>query len=134
MLRRIKKPTPFAFVLDLLEPVQPFTRAMFGCTALYLDDKIVLILRDKEDYPRDNGVWLATTAQHHDSLRRDLPSIRSIELFGGGPTGWQNLPADAPDFEESVRLVCKLVKKGDPRIGKIPLNKRKPRKARPKGV
>jgi hypothetical protein len=40
----------------------------------------------------------------HGSLRRKLPNLRSIAAFGVGETGWQVLPVDAGDFEESVRL------------------------------
>jgi hypothetical protein len=50
--------------------------------------------------------------------------MRRIYLFGNGETSWQNLPAEADDFEESVFRACALIRKGDPRIGKIP----KPRK------
>ena len=47
---------------------------MFGCTAIYAGEKIVLILRQKPSYERDNGVWLATTREHHDSLRENFPT------------------------------------------------------------
>jgi hypothetical protein len=101
---------------------------MFGCVGVYVGDKIVLILRDKADPLRDQGVWLATTEEHHAALKRDFPSMRSIALFGSGVTGWQVLPAQAADFEECVLRACALVLKGDPRIGKIP-KARKPKKA-----
>ena len=41
-----------------------------------------------------------------DSLRRDFPNMRSLEEFGKAVTGWQVLPADAPDFEESSLRAC----------------------------
>ena len=119
---RKTKPIPFEFVLDELAGVEPWTRPMFGCTAVYVEERIVFILRDKKD--RDDGVWIATTKEHHVSLRRELPNLRSIAVFGVGETGWQLLPVDAEDFEESVVLACALVRAGDPRIGKVP----KPRK------
>jgi hypothetical protein len=72
-------------------------------------------------------VWLATTIEHHESLRREFPNMRSIGVLGTAVTGWQNLPSDAPDFEESALHACELVIAGDPRIGKIPKPK-KPRK------
>jgi hypothetical protein len=55
---------------------------MFGCTAIYVGEKIALILRQKPSYERDNGVWLATTREHHESLRQDFPNMRSIALLG----------------------------------------------------
>jgi hypothetical protein len=114
------KPIPFEFVLEWLDELAPYTNPMFGCTAVYVGNKIVFILRDRGNSPPDDGVWIATTAEHHESLRRDLPSMRDIEIFGPGPTGWQVLPVSSGDFEESVRLACDFVLRGDERIGKIP--------------
>ena len=72
---------------------------MFGCLAVYVKDQVVLILRDHRDHPADNGVWLATFPEHHASLRREFPQMRSIQRFGTPVTSWQVLPADASDFE-----------------------------------
>jgi hypothetical protein len=115
-----RKPVPHEFVLDALAPLSPVTRSMFGCLAIYVQDKIVLILRDKREPTADNGVWLATTEEHHWSLRRDFPNMRSIEVFGKEVTGWQVLPADEQDFEEAAMRACEFVLAGDPRIGKVP--------------
>ena len=122
------KAIPFDFVLEALARGKPYTKPLFGCTAVYVGERIVFALRQKAEGTADNGIWLATTAEHHASLRRDFPSMRSIELFGPGPTGWQVLPVSAPDFEESVFRACALVLRGDPRIGKIPKTKRIPRR------
>jgi len=126
-----RKAVPFEFVLDAMTPLSPRTRPMFGCLAVYVRGKIVLVLRHKEEANPDNGVWLATTKDHHASLRRDFPNMRSIAVLGKAVTGWQVLPADAPDFEESALRACELVAAGDPRIGKIPRRKHgKPAKSR----
>jgi hypothetical protein len=77
-------------------------------------------LRDKRDATADNGVWLATTVEHHESLRHEFPNMRSVQVFGTKVTAWQVLPVDAPDFEESALAACELVVAGDPRIGKVP--------------
>jgi hypothetical protein len=116
----VRRNVPHQFVLDALAALAPETRPMFGCLAVYVQDKIVLILRDKRDPAADNGVWLATTEEHHQSLRREFPNLRSIQVFGKPVTGWQVLPADAPDFEEAALHACELVLAKDPRIGKIP--------------
>ena len=115
-----RKAVPHQFVLDALAALLPTTRPMFGCLAVYVADKIVLILRDKRGETADNGVWLATTKDHHDSLRREFPNMRSIQVLGGGVTGWQVLPADVPDFEEAVLRACERILAADPRIGKVP--------------
>lgn len=121
-----RKGPPHPFVLEALAQIGPRTNPMFGCLAVYVGEKIVLILRDKPTYAGDNGVWLATTQDHHKSLQREFPYMRSIKLLGKKVTGWQVLPIDAPDFEESALRACELVIMGDPRIGKIP-NARRPR-------
>jgi len=115
-----RKPIPHAFVLDAISALSPYTRPMFGCLAIYVKDKIVLILRDKPKSTADNGVWLATTQERHQSLRREFPNMRSIQVLGKAVTGWQVLPVDAPDFESAALRACELVLAGDPRIGKIP--------------
>ena len=101
-----RKPVPHEFVLEALFARQPRTRPMFGCLAVYVGEKIVLILRDRPTSKADNGVWLATTPV----------------------TDWQVLPADTPDFEESALRACELVLAGDPRVGKIPSRKRSGRR------
>lgn len=115
-----RKAVPYEFVLDAIAELSPRTHPMFGCLAVYVKEKIVLILRDKRDKSADNGVWLATTEAHHQSLHRDFPHMRSIQIFGKSVTGWQVLPDDAPDFEEAALRACELIVARDPRIGKIP--------------
>ena len=107
---------------------------MFGCLAVYVREKIVLILRDKKDHTADNGVWLATTQEHHASLRREFPNMRSIPVLGKKVTGWQVLPASAPDFEETALHACDLIAAGDPRIGKVPGARRASKPAAKKAV
>jgi hypothetical protein len=115
-----RKPVPHRFVLDALAELEPRTNPMFGCLAIYVGEKIVLILRDKPSDPSDNGVWLATTHEHHDSLRNEFPSMRSIQLLGKKITGWQVIPADSKNFEADALRACELVLADDPRIGKVP--------------
>jgi hypothetical protein len=109
---RKQRQVPFDFVLDELAVLDPWTRPMFGCVAVYVEERILFILRaGKND--SDNGVWIATTKEHHDSLRREFPNLRSIAVLGTGVTGWQILPDDADDFEESVLRACVLARAGE---------------------
>jgi hypothetical protein len=120
-----RKSVPYEFVLDAVSHLPIESRSMFGCLALYLGDKIVLMLREKHTQIEDNGVWLATTKEHHQSLRHEFPHMRSIQLLGKEVTGWQVLPADAPDFESAALRACELVVARDPRIGKVPKSRRR---------
>ncbi len=120
-----RKPVPYEFVLDAVSQIPIETRPMFGCLSVYVGDKIVLMLRQKQKQAEDNGVWLATTEEHHQSLRREFPNMRSIQLLGGKITGWQVLPADAPDFESAALRACELIVARDPRIGKVPKSRQR---------
>jgi hypothetical protein len=122
-----RRPTPYAFVLDAISELPIETRSMFGCLAVYVGDKIVLMLRERQKQVEDNGVWLATTREHHQSLLREFPYMRSIQLLGKEVTGWQVLPADAPDFESAALRACELILARDPRIGKVPKGRRNAR-------
>jgi hypothetical protein len=122
-----KSAIPFAFVLENLSRLDFTVKAFFGCHSIYVGDKIVLTLRNKKEHPRDNGIWIATSVEHHTSLQKGFPSMRPIGVFGNAGN-WQILPMDADDFEESVNKVCELVLKNDPRIGRIPA-KKKPKKS-----
>jgi hypothetical protein len=124
------KMPPHAFVLEAIDAVSPETRSMFGSLAVYVGDEIVLILRDRQAKTADNGVWLATTEEHHQSLRREFPNMRSIQVFGKQVTGWQVLPVDAPDFEEMALRACELIVARDPRIGKVPASRRAAKRAK----
>lgn len=115
-----RKTIPHAFVLEALASLSPETRPMFGCHAVYIGCKIVLLLRDKMDRPADNGVWLITTKEHHASLRHDFPNLRSMSVPGKGPPGWQLIPADSADFEAACLRACDLILARDPRIGRVP--------------
>ena len=122
----MKKKIPFEFILDHLHPLEVSIRPMFGCHAIYSEKKILLIVRKKEDHTDANGVWIATGKEHHESLKKELPSMRSVYILSNGKneTGWQMIHEDAHDFEESVIRTCELIIKGDERIGKIPKAKK----------
>jgi hypothetical protein len=116
---------PFEFVLEQLFPVNPVVRPMFGCHAIYVGDKMVMMLRNRDDHTEDNGVWVAVMEEHQESVRKELPSLRTVQLFGAMKTLWQNLPMDGASFEEEVMKACDLVLKKDKRIGKVPGQKKK---------
>src|SRR5687768_8853038 len=110
-MQRTPKHIPFNFVIDHLSPLEVTVKPMFGLYALYANEKIVLVLRERNDHADTNGVWVATNKEHHKSLKSDLPSLRSFSIYSKAikETGWQILPADAEDFEASVIKACELI-------------------------
>jgi len=100
---------------------------MFSGFAVYLGDYIVCMLRDHEKSPRDNGVWLVLsegTDPTDPELRREFPSIRSIEFLGDKIAHWLLIPSDSPDFEIEALHACDLLLRHDPRFGRIPKSRR----------
>lgn len=125
VIAKKKKTIPFEFVIEALYEKHPRTRAMFGCTAIYIKEKIMFILYDGKKSLPDKGVWVCTSKEHHDSLKQEIPSLRSIQAFETPVTSWQNIPAESDDFETSVLHACELVLKNDPRIGRVPKPKKR---------
>ena len=125
----MKKKIPFEFVLDHLHPLETTIKPMFGCHAIYSEGKILVILRKKDDHTDANGIWIATGKEHHESLRKELPSMRSVYILSNGKneTGWQMIHEDEDDFEESAIKICEMILKRDDRIGKIPKERKKKR-------
>jgi hypothetical protein len=122
-----KQKPPHAFVLEALMPLNPEVRRMFSGFAVYLGDRIVCMLRDHPRSPRDNGVWLVlseTTIPADPALRREFPSIRSIELLRSKIGHWLLIPSDSPRFEIEALHACDLLLRNDPRLGRIPKSRR----------
>jgi len=103
---------------------------MFSGYSVYIGDQIVCMLRDRPNYPKDNGLWLVfseTADLSSPTLCREFPSLREIGILGGKITHWLILPADSPNFESESLHACDLILKHDPRLGRIP----KSRQTRP---
>ena len=118
------KKIPFDFVIEKLFPLKPEIKMMFGCYALYVGEKIMLILRQRDDFANDNGIWIATRPEHHSSLKKQFP-LKSIEAFGPGETAWQVLSINELNFEEKAIEICELILNDDERIGRIPKKKKR---------
>jgi hypothetical protein len=138
-----RKPVAYTFVLEELESSLSQDRLrvhpMFGSHALYVDEKIVFILRKKgnPETIRDDGVWVAlANPECGPALNRQFPDLREIEMFKDRGhkafSAWLNLPETEDGFEEAALAMCQLVAKGDSRIGKVPKPRSKGKK-RPQG-
>ncbi len=117
----------FDFVLDYLYPLEVNVKPMFGCHAVYVGRKVMFITRKKPSHEDSNGIWIATSHEHHESLKKEFPSLESVHVLneGKGESGWRLLHENANDFETSAIRLCELIKAGDERIGKIPKPKKK---------
>ena len=100
---------PFDFVIEQLYSRHPQVKPMFGAHGVYVDNKIVCILRDKESYPNDNGIWIASPRANHENLIKLIPGLRKIEMFAQNASDWLLIPAEDQDFETYANVFCGLV-------------------------
>ena len=126
-LAKPKPKLPHPFVLEALAPLSPEVRRMFSGFAVYIGNRLLMMLRDHPKYPHDNGIWLVLSEgidPADASLRRDLPSLRSIQMLGNKISHWLLIPSDRADFEVVALRACDLILHHDPRLGRIPQSRR----------
>ncbi len=130
-MKNRKKNLPFEFVFDELSDLEFHTKPMFGCYAFYIGNKLYFIARLRDSSPQDNGLWIAfPDDEARSSMKIQFSQLRDIQMFGPGPTGWQVLPNDDGGFESNCFEICELIRKQDPRIGKVTFKKKTPKKKR----
>jgi hypothetical protein len=124
---KAKQKPPHAFVVEALSALNPEARRLFSGFGIYVGDKIVLMLRDRPQFPQDNGVWIVLSEEtdpRDASLRKEFPSLRKIGLLGGKIGHWLLIPGDGPRFEQEAMRACELVLQRDPRLGRVPASRR----------
>lgn len=128
---KAKKRVPHEFVVEALAEAHPEVRRMFSGYAVYLGNRLALMLRDHADSPQDNGVWLVLAEgvnpadpSTRQGLRREFPSLRTIELLGGAIGHWLLIPSDGAEFESEALHACELLLRRDPRLGRVPKSRR----------
>ena len=122
-----KKPKPPHPLLWIVEPLmyEPdyFERPMFGCLAIYLHGRMVLVLcSGKEPW---NGLLVPTDHQFQESLLRDFAGLRQHTVL----KKWLYLPEKSASFESTAPEIVEKIRTGDTRIGVEP-KERKTRKRR----
>ena len=109
---------PFDFLLDYL-PANVVVKPAIGMYYIYFEGKIVLIFRKVGKNPQHNGIWIATFATAHSSLKSEIPAITDFEFEDHvTETNSLLLHDKQEDFEELGIAVCELVSRRDLRIGK----------------
>ena len=112
-------PVPYEFVFDYL-PQDIIVKPMFGMHYIYWGKRIMLILRNRENQPELNGIWVATSKEHHHKLQMHIPALGSFFIDGDERHGdWLLIPADADDFEGAAIKVCEMISHGNSMIGKL---------------
>ena len=121
----MNKQSPFQFVLDELTPIRPVIRKMFGLTYVYLDDRLLLSLRNSPKQSRYNGVWIYTEAENLESLRKEFPlPKRCFWRSKKSGSGWIILSTELEGFEDYAFRACELILNGDRRLGRLSRGKK----------
>jgi hypothetical protein len=115
----INQRRPFQFVLDELAFLRPEVKSMFGFTYVYLDDTLLLLLRERLNQTHFNGIWLATTTAHLQSLRKEFPCLPARCVWTSGESASVFLPSHIEEFETYAMRACEIIAGGDRRIGRV---------------
>src|SRR5712664_648862 len=107
----VKTQVPFPFFLEELVSIRPIIKRMFGFTYVYLDEKLLVSLRDSVKQPGSSGIWLYTTAEHIDSLSKEFPQLPRRQLWRSGKNAWVVLASRIEAFEEHAFKACELILK-----------------------
>jgi hypothetical protein len=95
--------------------------AMFGTRVVYLDGKLVLCFASKADPWR--GVLVCTERDNHASLVAQFPSLSPHPIL----PKWLYVAESADDFERVAEQLVVLAGLRDPRIGVVPIPKKRKR-------
>lgn len=119
-----KRQIPFEFVIDELNSIDPVVKPFFGAFGVYRSEIILFILWRKEEHPDDSGIWIATYKEHHESLKKEFPTLRGVNVLGAN-TNYLNLPEESENFESDALKLVQLILMNDSRIGRLPAKKKK---------
>lgn len=123
----VKKAIPFEFVIEELNSIDPIVKPFFGAHGVYKNEIILFILFKKEEHADDSGIWIATYKEHHESLKKDIPNLRGINVLGSD-THYLNLPEESENFESDTMKLIQMILLNDTRIGRLPIKKKKKKK------
>jgi len=115
------KPHPLLWTVEPLQDEPSYLdRAWFGCRAVYLNGRMVLVLCSGEE--PWNGLLIPTEKELHQHLIQDFSGVVRHPVL----KKWLYLPENSEDFESLAMDLVEAVRQGDQRIGIEP----KERKAR----
>src|ERR1017187_2595150 len=99
MRSKITRQHPFQWLLESVE-AEPsfFQKPMFGCQAVYLFGRLVLVLAADKEKPW-NGLLVCTSHEFHFVLIGEHPSLRPHPVLGK----WLYLAQAHDSFEETAQ-------------------------------
>ena len=99
----------------LMEEPSYLAKPMFGCLAIYLHGRLMLVLASGEE--PWNGLLIPTEHQFHDALVKEFGDVVQHSVL----KKWLYLPEATEDFEDSRLLILSMtVRMNDQRFGVEP--------------
>jgi hypothetical protein len=121
--KRIKKQHPLLWVVEsLMEEPSYLEKPMFGCLAIYLHGRLMLVLASGEE-PWD-GLLIPTEHQFHDAILKEFSDVVQHSVL----KKWLYLSEATEDFETVASDIVEAVRMNDLRFGVEPqerISKRK---------
>jgi hypothetical protein len=122
--KKIKKLYRLQWLVEsVMEDPSYIERRMFGCLAVYLYGRMVLLLTEGEE--PWNGLLIPTEHKYHNSVLNEFKDIVQHPVL----KKWLYLPENTEDFESVASDVVHAIEMNDPRFGVEP-KERKPRKGK----
>jgi hypothetical protein len=115
--KKIKKPKthPLLWVVEsLMEEPSYLEKPMFGCLAIYLRGRLMLVLASGEE--PWNGLLIPTDHQFHDAIVKEFRDVVQHSVL----KKWLYLPEATEDFETVASDIVEAVRMNDQRFGVEP--------------
>jgi hypothetical protein len=118
--KRIKKQHPLLWVVEpLMEEPGYIEKPMFGCLAIYLHGRLMIVLASGEE--PWNGLLIPTEHQFHDGIVNEFGDVVQHPVL----KKWLYLPEATEDFESAASDIVEAVRMNDQRFGVEPKEKKK---------
>ena len=122
--KKPKKQYRLQWVVEpIMEEASYIERQMFGCLAVYLHGRMVLLMSEGEE--PWNGLLIPTEHEHHKSILNEFSDIVQHPVL----KKWLYLPENIEDFESVASEIVRAIEINDSRFGVEP-KERKSRKVR----
>jgi hypothetical protein len=106
------------WVIEALEEEPSYLeKPMFGCLAIYIHGKLMLVLASGEE--PWNGLMIPTDYQFHQDIMEDYPDVVQHSVL----KKWLYLPEAIEDFESVAQDIVESIKMNDQRFGVEPKEK-----------
>jgi hypothetical protein len=121
--KKKKSQNPLLWVVEpIMEEPSFIERAWFGCRAVYLHGRLMLVLCSGEE--PWNGLLIATEREFHDAILQEFGNVVRHPVL----KKWLYLPENSEDFETVSSEIVEAVRTGDQRLGVEPGERKRKRK------